>query len=166
MGRPHAKTTPGTLNNKSRARWCHVQFEVASSTAYTSTTDADPLHFSSHCPLLCSALLCLYCHVAITIITRAQPRRTSTSGEMTSATAPPAPGHGLRVAVVGSGLAGLTTAYLLRQRGVTVFLIEKVRPSFGLPSSYCLLTRGDLVREAGLSLVIYRYPHSRPRQGR
>jgi len=34
--------------------------------------------------------------------------------------------QGKRVAVIGSGLAGLTTAYLLRQRGVTVYLIEKV----------------------------------------
>lgn len=33
---------------------------------------------------------------------------------------------GHRVAVIGSGLAGLTTAYLLRQKGVTVYLIEKV----------------------------------------
>jgi len=36
-------------------------------------------------------------------------------------------GTGRRVAVIGSGLAGLTTAYLLRQKGVTVYLIEKVR---------------------------------------
>ena len=37
-----------------------------------------------------------------------------------------------RVAVIGSGLAGLTTAYLLRQQGVTVYLIEKVSTcSFG-----------------------------------
>jgi len=34
--------------------------------------------------------------------------------------------QGKRVAVIGSGLAGLTTAYLLRQRGITVYLIEKV----------------------------------------
>lgn len=33
---------------------------------------------------------------------------------------------GPRVAVIGSGLAGLTTAYLLRLKGVTVYLIEKV----------------------------------------
>jgi hypothetical protein len=32
----------------------------------------------------------------------------------------------LRVAVVGSGLAGLTTAYLLRREGCQVYLIEKV----------------------------------------
>ncbi|WWC65427.1 uncharacterized protein I303_108045 [Kwoniella dejecticola CBS 10117] len=31
----------------------------------------------------------------------------------------------MRVAVIGSGLAGLTTAYLLREEGVEVFLIEK-----------------------------------------
>jgi flavin-dependent dehydrogenase len=37
----------------------------------------------------------------------------------------PAP-KGRRVAVIGSGLAGLTTAYLLRQRGFVVYLIEKV----------------------------------------
>ena len=30
------------------------------------------------------------------------------------------------MAVIGSGLAGLTTAYLLRQEGVEVWLIEKV----------------------------------------
>jgi len=37
--------------------------------------------------------------------------------------------QGKRVAVIGSGLAGLTTAYLLRQRGITVYLIEKVSTS-------------------------------------
>jgi glycine/D-amino acid oxidase-like deaminating enzyme len=31
-----------------------------------------------------------------------------------------------RVAVIGSGLAGLTTAYLLVREGFEVFLIEKV----------------------------------------
>lgn len=39
------------------------------------------------------------------------------------------PTPGKRVAVIGSGLAGLTIAYLLRQRGVTVYLIEKVSTS-------------------------------------
>jgi glycine/D-amino acid oxidase-like deaminating enzyme len=33
---------------------------------------------------------------------------------------------GKRVAVVGSGLAGLATAYLLRREGAEVWLIEKV----------------------------------------
>jgi flavin-dependent dehydrogenase len=47
---------------------------------------------------------------------------------------------GRRVAVIGSGLAGLTTAYLLRQRGLVVYLIEKVSyvGSSGEPTS-----RGD-----------------------
>jgi glycine/D-amino acid oxidase-like deaminating enzyme len=31
-----------------------------------------------------------------------------------------------RVAVIGSGLAGLTTAYLLKREGVEVWIIEKV----------------------------------------
>lgn len=38
----------------------------------------------------------------------------------------------LRVAVIGSGLAGLTTAYLLRLKGVEVYLIEKVGRGFSL----------------------------------
>jgi hypothetical protein len=33
---------------------------------------------------------------------------------------------GLRIAVIGSGLAGLTTAYLLRMEGVEVYLLERV----------------------------------------
>lgn len=45
----------------------------------------------------------------------------------------------LRVAVVGSGLAGLTTAYLLRREGVEVYLIERVCPTS------CLLEESDLL---------------------
>jgi len=36
-----------------------------------------------------------------------------------------------RVVVIGSGLAGLSTAYLLRQRGITVYLIEKASQIIG-----------------------------------
>lgn len=35
-----------------------------------------------------------------------------------------------RFAVIGSGLAGLTAAYLMRQEGMEVWLIEKVRSYF------------------------------------
>lgn len=38
-------------------------------------------------------------------------------------------GRPRHVAVIGSGLAGLTTAYLLRREGCEVWLIEKVRPN-------------------------------------
>jgi NADPH-dependent glutamate synthase beta subunit-like oxidoreductase len=33
----------------------------------------------------------------------------------------------LSVAVIGSGLAGLTAAYLLRKEGAEVYILEKVR---------------------------------------
>lgn len=50
--------------------------------------------------------------------------------------APPSSGTETRpkVAVIGSGLAGLTTAYLLSEAGLDVWLIEKVggaEPSMG-----------------------------------
>jgi flavin-dependent dehydrogenase len=40
-----------------------------------------------------------------------------------------------RVAVVGSGLAGLAAAYLLRREGADVWLIEKVRHVLALIQS-------------------------------
>lgn len=43
-----------------------------------------------------------------------------------------------KVAVIGSGLAGLTTAYLLSEAGLEVWLVEKVRYSEPTPSATML----------------------------
>lgn len=60
----------------------------------------------------------------------------------------------MRVLVVGSGLAGLTTAYLLRREDIEVWLIEKVGFSFALR---ILIRNMNIVHQIGFPFCFSRY---------